>query len=162
IVSPPATAAIASAIRESSPPEAVSATGANGRPAFGRTRKATWSAPVGPGSAAVSSARNSPSPTPSPASSSPTASAKPAPAPAPGAPVRDRVGEARRGLGPGEAQRRVQAVDLVLDGREGLGSGFDRVVAVGDGVELLARRRGSLEQLRVGAGAVPASKVGEP
>ena len=47
IVSPPATAAIASAIRESSPPEAVSATGANGRPAFGRTRNATSSAPVG-------------------------------------------------------------------------------------------------------------------
>src|SRR5512144_3004610 len=48
IVSPPPTAAIARAMRESSPPEAVSAAGANGRPAFGRIRNATSSAPVGP------------------------------------------------------------------------------------------------------------------
>jgi hypothetical protein len=48
IVSPPPTAAIASAIRESSPPEAVSATGANGRPALGRIRNATSSAACGP------------------------------------------------------------------------------------------------------------------
>ncbi len=41
---------MASAIRESSPPEAVSATGPKGRPAFGRTRKTTSSAPVAPGS----------------------------------------------------------------------------------------------------------------
>ena len=50
IVSPPATAAIASATRESSPPEAVSATGPNGSPAFGRIRNTTSSAPVAPGS----------------------------------------------------------------------------------------------------------------
>ena len=48
IVSPPATAAIASAMRESSPPEAVSAAGAKGRPGFGRMRKRTSSAPVAP------------------------------------------------------------------------------------------------------------------
>ena len=34
-------------MRDSSPPEAVSATGPNGSPAFGRTRKTTSSAPVG-------------------------------------------------------------------------------------------------------------------
>ena len=49
IVSPPATAAIASAIRESSPPDAVSATWPNGSPRFGRTRNVTASAPVAPG-----------------------------------------------------------------------------------------------------------------
>ena len=37
-VSPPATAASARAMRESSPPDAVSAIGANGSPAFGRMR----------------------------------------------------------------------------------------------------------------------------
>ncbi len=52
-VSPPATAAIASAMRESSPPDAVSATGANGRPAFGRTRNTVSSPPVAPGFALV-------------------------------------------------------------------------------------------------------------
>ena len=75
IVSPPPTAAIASATRESSPPEAVSATGPNGRPAFGRIRKTTSSAPLGPGSRSRSSARNSPSPMPTPRSSAATAAA---------------------------------------------------------------------------------------
>ena len=44
-----ATAAMASAMRESSPPEAVSATGASGSPAFGRTRKTTSSRARRPG-----------------------------------------------------------------------------------------------------------------
>src|SRR6185503_2237211 len=62
IVSPPPTAAIARAIRESSPPEAVSATGANGSPAFGRIRNETSSARPADGSRSPSSTRNSPSP----------------------------------------------------------------------------------------------------
>src|ERR671928_41799 len=49
-VSPPPTAAIASATRDSSPPDAVSATGANGRPRFGRIRNTTSSAPDADGS----------------------------------------------------------------------------------------------------------------
>ena len=53
-VSPPATTAIASAMRESSPPDAVCATGESGRPGFGRIRNSTSSAPVGPGSRSVS------------------------------------------------------------------------------------------------------------
>ncbi len=73
-VSPPATAASARAMRESSPPEAVSAIGANGRPGFGRMRNVTSSAPVAPASRSRSSTRNSPSPMPSEASSSATAS----------------------------------------------------------------------------------------
>ncbi len=36
-------------MRESSPPEAVSATGANGSPLFGRMRKTASSAPAAPG-----------------------------------------------------------------------------------------------------------------
>src|SRR5437764_199618 len=74
-VSPPATAAIASAMRESSPPDAVSATGANGMPAFGRTRKTASSPPVAPCSRSCSSQTNSPSPMPMSCSSAATASA---------------------------------------------------------------------------------------
>src|SRR6185503_1553855 len=75
-----ATARRASATRESSPPEAVSATGANGRPEFGRMRKATASRPVEPCSRSETSAWNSPSPIPSPCSSAATDSPNDAPA----------------------------------------------------------------------------------
>ena len=67
-VSPPATAAIASAIRDSSPPDAVSATGANGRPGVRADEEGDV---VGAGRAglvalAQLAARNSPSPMPTP------------------------------------------------------------------------------------------------
>ena len=52
IVAPPPTAAIARAMRDSSPPDAVSATGESGNPRLGRIRNAISSAPAGPGPSA--------------------------------------------------------------------------------------------------------------
>ena len=74
-VSPPATTASASATRESSPPDAVSATGPKGMPGLGRIRKTASSRPLGPGSRSFSSTRNSPSPMPTPSRFSATATA---------------------------------------------------------------------------------------
>ena len=55
--------------------EAVSATGANGSPGFGRTRNATSSAPAAPTSRSRRSTRNSPAPSASVASAPDTAAA---------------------------------------------------------------------------------------
>ena len=119
IVSPPATAAIASATRESSPPEAVSATGPNGRPAFGRIRNADV---VGAGRARVALAEHD--------LELPVAEA-------------DRLqlrGHGRGERAGGRPARRpqlgVEPVDLRLRRVERLGRGSNGVVAVGERVEL--------------------------
>ena len=133
IVSPPATAAIASAMRESSPPEAVSATGPNGSPAFGRIRNRTSSAPVAPGSRSASSTWNSPSPRPMPCELG-----------------GDRRGERLCRGRAGRAQLGVDAASTAASARRGPASAA--CTGSWPSVErrqLLARRCRALEQLRV-------------
>ena len=130
-VSPPATAAIASAIRESSPPDAVSATGASGRPAFGRTRKTASSAPVAPGSRSCSSQTNSPSPIPTSCSSDDTASANAGAAAfrsarSSAASAAERASAARKRLG-GDRSRILALVERLELGA-GLGSAGEQLV----------------------------------
>ena len=144
-VSPPATAAIASAMRDSSPPEAVSATGANGRPGFGRMRKRTSSAPVGPSSRSPSSAANSPSPMPTLASSPATASAN-------GAAASRRACESSATRSRTFASAAASASDAAADG----------VDAVGERVELGARLGRTREQLLERRAAEAALGVGDP
>ena len=147
IVSPPATAAIASAIRESSPPEAVSATGPNGSPAFGRTENRASSAPDGPGSA-VSRARPGTRPR-----RGRRRRARPRP------PRRSAGAASRRAL----AERGVEAVDLRLRWpRRAAAAARAGSWPVGERVELRPRVGGAREQLVVARCAVAAAQVGDP
>ncbi len=140
IVSPPPTAAMASATRESSPPEAVSATGPNGRPLFGRIRNAASSAPVAAGLALAQL-------DPKLAVAETDADQLPG----------HRVGEGRSRREPPGTQLGVQPGDLGLGRGERLGSSAHRVVPFLECRQLGAGRLGSrqeiLERRCVGSGA---------
>ena len=123
IVAPPPTAAMASAILDSSPPEAVCATGASGKPGFGLMRNVTSSAPLEEGSRSPSSATNSPSPMPIDSSS-----------------ADDGRGERRRRRPALLGESRDELVHAALCVLERFRRGGDGVDAVRERIELGAGR----------------------
>ena len=132
-------------MRESSPPDAVSATGPNGSPAFGRTAKLDL---VRSGRALVGLAQLDPEL----ALAEPDADEL----------CRHGLGEARGGRPASVSELRVEAVDLGLCRRECLGGRASGIVSLRERIELGSGRGGAIEELRIGDRAVPAAKGRDP
>ncbi len=145
-MSPPPTAAIARAIRESSPPDAVSATGANGSPAFGRTRKTASSPPVDPGLVPLTQ----------------LADELAVPHPDAAKLGGDRIGERRRGRVSLRAQLEGQRVDARLGLCEHARGDFSRIGSVLEGRKLGPRLLPPREQLLVRRAAETPLRLRDP
>ncbi len=145
-VSPPATAAIASAIRDSSPPDAVSATGANGKAGV---RADSEDGVVGAGRARLVAL----------AELAPKLAVAHADVAELGC---DGVGERGRGGVAFCAQFEDELVDALLGGGELAPRGFGRVDAVLERGELGACLGGAREQLLVRLAAEAALRLGDP
>ena len=145
IVSPPPTAAIASAIRESSPPDAVSATGPNGRPGFGRIRNRDV-VRARDARLALGQLRDELALAEADAFEL----------------ARDRLSERLRGFAPRLRKLVGERAHLRLRRRAGLRGGLHRVGAVGERLELGARLCRAREQLLERRAAEPALRLGDP
>ncbi len=131
-------------MRDSSPPEAVSATGPNGRPAFGLIEKRTSSPPVGPGSR--------------PVQVDPELAVAETDS---GQLRRDRRRERLGGPSAGVVQLGVAAPHLGLCSLERRLRRLDRILAVLEGDQLLPGRRGPLQQLGEGLRAIAPPQLGQ-